>query len=68
MVSFGRDILFSSKVKFGGTKNSFFELDKNDAHQENVLLLNMANFEDLIILKSFFIVSDFKRDIFKSAK
>ena len=68
MVSFGRSILFSSSEKFGGTKNSFFELDNKEAHQENVLLLNMANFDDLIILKSFFILSDFNKDIFKSEK
>ena len=68
MVSFGRIILFSSNEKFGGTKNSFFELDKKEAHQENVLLLNIANFDDLIILKSFFILSELRRDIFKSVK
>ena len=45
MVSFGRIILFSSNEKFDGTKNSFFELDKNEAHHEYVLLLKIANFE-----------------------
>ena len=66
MVSLGRIIRFSLIEKLEGTKNSFFEFDKKDAHQEKVLLLRIANFEDLIILKSFLIESDFRIDICKS--
>ena len=44
------------------------EFDKKDAHQEKVLLLNIAKFEDLIILKSFFIEFDLRIEIFKSIK
>ena len=61
-------ILFSVTEKFSGTINSIFEVDKKDAHHENVLLLKIANFEDLIILKSFLIDSEFNIDIFKSIK
>ena len=68
MVSLGRIIRFSLIEKLEGTKNSFFEFDKKDAHQEKVLLLKTANFEHLIKLKSFFIESDFKIDICKSVK
>ena len=68
MVSLGRIILFSLIEKLEGTKNSFFEFDKKDAHQEKVLLLKIANFEHLIRLKSFLIESDFKIDICKSLK
>ena len=68
MVSLGRIILFSLIEKLEGTKNSFFEFDKKDAHQEKVLLLKIANFEHLIRLKSFFIESDFKIEICKSVK
>ena len=55
-------------MKLDGTKNSFFEFDKKDAHQEKVLLLKIANFADLIKLKSFLIESDFIIDIRKSGK
>ena len=48
--------------------NSFLEFDKKDAHQEKVLLLSIAKFEDLIILKSFFIEFDLRIEIFKSIK
>ena len=68
MVSFGRIILFSINEKFEGTKNSIFEFDRNDAHHEKVLLLNIANLEDLIMLKSFSIELDFSNDIFKLSK
>ena len=68
MVSLGRIIRFSLIEKLEGTKNSFFEFDKKDAHQEKVLLLKIANFENLIRLKSFLIESDFKIDICKSVK
>ena len=68
MVSLGRIIRFSLIEKLEGTKNSFFEFDKKDAHQEKVLLLKIANFEDLIRLKSFLIESDSKIDICKSEK
>ena len=67
-VSFGRIILFSNDEKLEGTKNSIFELDRNDAHQEKVLLLKIANLEDLIMLKSSFIELDLCNDIFKSSK
>ena len=59
---------FSLIEKFEGTKNSFFDFDKKDAHQEKVLLLKIANFDDLIRLKSFLIESDFSIDICKSVK
>ena len=68
MVSLGRIIRFSLIEKLEGAKNSLFEFDKKDAHQEKVLLLKIANFEDLITLKSFLIESDFKIDICKSVK
>ena len=68
MVSLGRRIRFSLVEKLEGTKNSFFEIDKKDAHQEKVLLLKIATFEDLIMLKSFLMESDFKIDICKSLK
>ena len=68
MVSLGRIIRFSLIEKFEGTKNSFFEFDKKDAHQEKLLFLKIANFEHLIRLKSFLIESDFKIDICKSVK
>ena len=48
--------------------NSFLEFDKKDAHQEKVLLLNIAKLEDLIILKSFFMEFDLRIEIFKSTK
>ena len=63
--SFGRIILFSFVEKYSGTMNSLFVVERKDAHQENVLLLKIANFEDLIILKSFLIDSEFNIDIFK---
>ena len=68
MVSLGRIICFSLIEKLEGTRNSFFEFDRKDAHQEKVLLLKTANFELLIRLKSLFIESDFKIDICKSVK
>ena len=68
MVSLGRSIRFSEFEKLEGTKNSFFEFDKKDAHHEKVLFPKIANFEDLITLKSFLIEFDFKIDICKSLK
>ena len=68
MLSFGRSILFSSSEKFGGTKNSFFELDNKEAHQENVLGAVTAHYFHSQILKSFFILSELRRDILKSVK
>ena len=68
MVSLGRIKRFSLIEKLEGTKNSFFDFDKKDAHQEKVLLLKIANFEDLIRLKSFLIESDFTIDTCKSVK
>ena len=68
IVSFGKGIRFSLFEKLEGTKNSFFEFDKKDAHQEKVLLLKIANFADLIILKSFLIESEFLIDICKSGR
>ena len=68
MVSLGRIIRFSLIEKLEGTKNSFFEFDKKDAHQEKVLLLKIANFEDLMMLKSFSMEVDCKSDICKLAK
>ena len=68
MVSLGRIIRFSLIEKLEGTKNSFFEFEKKEAHQEKVLLLKIDNFDDLIRLKSFLIESDFTIDICKSVK
>ena len=68
MVSLGRSMRFSLVEKLEGTKNSFFEFDKKDAHQEKVLLPKIANFEDLIRLKSFLIESDFTIETCKSVK
>ena len=64
----GKIIRLSFIEKFFGTINSIFEVDKKDAHQEKVLLLRIANFEDLMRLKSFLMESDFKSCIFKSIK
>ena len=68
IVSLGRSIRFSLVEKLEGTKNSFFEIDKKEAHQEKVLFPKISNFEDLIILKSFLIEFDFKIDICKLVK
>ena len=68
IVSFGRIILFSRDEKLEGTKNSVFVFDRKDAHQEKVLLLKIANLEDLIILKSSLIELELSNDIFKSSK
>ena len=68
MVSFGKSIRFSFVEKLEGTKNSFFEFDRKEAHQEKVLLLKIENLEDLITLKSFLIEAGFWIDILRSVK
>ena len=68
IISLGRSIRFSFVEKLEGTKNSFFEIEKKDAHHEKVLFPKIANFEDLIILKSFLIEFDFIIEICKLVK
>ena len=68
ITSLGRSIRFSLVEKLEGTKNSFFEFDKKDAHHEKVLLLKIAICADLITLKSFLIESDLTIDICKLVK
>ena len=64
----GSNIRFSFNEKEYGTINNFFELERNDAHHEKVLFPKIANFEDLIILKSFLIEFDFIIEICKLVK
>ena len=59
---------FSFNEKYSGTINSFFEVDRKDAHHEKVLLLRIASFEDLIRLKSFLMEYEFNICIFKLVK